>query len=250
MRCFVISLLTEEKRRAHINQAFSSQAIPFEFFDATTPDLNEAEAIRLQIATQRTTLSKGELSCLLSHVAILQKIVDESVPFAAIFEDDIHLGKNANHYLCSDCWIPEQVELIKLEMFNHIAKGAFWGGYKLGSGTELFKLQGRHLGAAGYVVSCNMASKLLNEIRQFRPIEAIDKIMFEEMITSNKLDVYQLQPAICAQDDILDKKSSLLHSSLNSERVLPAKKKLTIGQKLKREVDRIFSRRIQFKKLQ
>ncbi|ABZ78742.1 glycosyl transferase family 25 [Shewanella halifaxensis HAW-EB4] len=247
MKCFVISLLTEKKRRAHINQEFSSQAIPFEFFDATTPDLNEAETTRLQIATQDTTLSKGELSCLLSHVALLQQIVDESIPYTAIFEDDIHLGKDAGRYLCSESWIPKTAELIKVEMFNHIAKGTFLGNHKLALGAELFKLRGKHLGTAGYIISCRMAGLLLSEIRQYQPIEAIDKIMFEEMITSKKVVAYQLQPAICAQDDIINRKNSLLHSSLNDERILPAKKKLSLGLKVKREVDRMLSRRIQFK---
>ncbi|GIU25556.1 glycosyltransferase family 25 protein [Shewanella sp. MBTL60-007] len=247
MKCFVISLVTENKRRAHINQQFSSQAIEFEFYDAITPATNEAEAARLQIVTQDSSLSRGEISCLLSHVAILQKIVDESIPYAAIFEDDIHLGKEAGQFLCSDNWIPDSVELIKVEMFNHIAKGQFWGGHKLGGGKELFKLTGRHLGAAGYIVSCRMASQLLNEVRQCQPVEAIDKIIFEELITSNKVDAYQLQPAICAQDDIIDRKNSVLHSSLNAERVLPAKKKLSLALKIKREIERLFSRRIQFK---
>ncbi|ABV85445.1 glycosyltransferase family 25 protein [Shewanella pealeana] len=247
MRCFVISLVTEDRRRSHISHEFSSQAIPFEFFDAITPVQNEAEANRLQILTQGTTLSKGETSCLLSHVAILQKIVDESIPYAAIFEDDIHLSKDAYHYLCSENWIPDSVELVKLEMFNHIAKGQFLGTHKLESGKELFRLKGRHLGAAGYIVTCNMASQLLNEVRRCEPVEAIDKIIFEELITSNKVDVYQLQPAICAQDDIIDRKNSVLHSSLNAERILPAKKKLSLAMKAKRELERIFSRRIQFK---
>ncbi|WP_298775248.1 glycosyltransferase family 25 protein [uncultured Shewanella sp.] len=246
MKCFVISLKTASKRQSHINQAFSAQGIPFEFFDAITPDINDAEASRLKLVIKNTSLSQAEVSCLLSHVAILQKIVDESIPYGAIFEDDIHLGKGADRFLCDDNWIPPTMGLIKLEKFNNIARGQFGSSIKLDSKTELFRLKGRHLGAAGYIVSHEMARQLLNELSQYDSLGAIDKIIFEEFIIDNKIDVFQLQPAICAQDSIFNVKNTTLHSGLNADRIVPKKQKISLLKRFKREFDRAVSRRIDF----
>ncbi|WP_299496849.1 glycosyltransferase family 25 protein [uncultured Shewanella sp.] len=250
MKCFVISLKTATKRQAHINQAFLDQGIPFEFFDATTPATNEAEALRLNLAIENTLLSQSEISCLLSHIAVLQEIIDSSIPYAAIFEDDIHLGKGANRFLCDDNWIPSAMGMIKIERFNHIARGQFRSAIKLDSTTELFKLKGRHLGAAGYIVSLSMAKQLMSEVLQYESIGAIDKIIFEDLIINKKVDVFQMQPAICSQDNIFNAHNTTLHSSLNADRVLPKKQKISLFKKCKREFDRAISRRIDFMSFQ
>lgn len=246
MKCFVISLKTATERHSHIHQAFSAQGIPFAFFDAITPATNDAEALRLKLIINNTSLSQSEVSCLLSHVAVLQKIVDECIPYAAIFEDDIHLGKGASKFLCDDNWIPASMGLIKLERFNNIARGHYGSSIKLDSKAELFKLKGRHLGAAGYIVSYDMARQLLNELVQYQSLGAIDKIIFEDLIIDKKIDVFQLQPAICAQDNILNADNTTLHSSLSADRILPKKQKMNLLEKCKREFDRAVSRRIYF----
>lgn len=247
MKCFVISLMKEQKRRQHITREFSSQNIPFNFFDAITPEQIDDEASRLKVNIKNTKMSKGEVACLLSHMAILQHAVDEGFPYVSIFEDDIHLGIDASRYLCTDDWIPENMQFIKLEMFNNIAKGSFWNNHEIDGQRGLFKLEGRHLGAAGYLVSTRLAQVILEEIRQYGELIPIDKVVFEDLILLQKIDVYQLQPAICVQDDILDRKNSLLHSSLDQDRELQAKEKMNISQKIKREIERLLCRRIQFK---
>jgi glycosyl transferase family 25 len=94
----------------------------------------------------------------------MAKIVDENIPHMAIFEDDIHLGEKADLFLNHSDWIENDWHLVKLEAPKVI----------LGSkckdfpdvGRAIYKLPGKNLGTAGYILSLQGAKFLLNEIKK------------------------------------------------------------------------------------
>ncbi|HHV6305291.1 TPA: glycosyltransferase family 25 protein, partial [Haemophilus influenzae] len=92
---YVISLTTEQKRRKHITDEFGKQNIPFEFFDAITPDIIEETAKKFNITLDRSPkakLSDGEIGCALSHIVLWDLALENNLNYINIFEDDIHLG--------------------------------------------------------------------------------------------------------------------------------------------------------------
>ena len=122
MKNIVISLKTATARREHIVQEFGKQNIGFEFFDALTPDLARPLAEKMQLNVEDEYLTGGELACFMSHVSIWQKMVDEQLPYVAIFEDDVFLGERAFDIFNSSSWIQEDWHIIKTEAFMQAGK--------------------------------------------------------------------------------------------------------------------------------
>ena len=61
----------------------------------------------------KNELSQNELACLLSHVSLWQKAIDEKIPAIAIFEDDIHLSQDAELFLKDSNWLSH--DIVKIE---------------------------------------------------------------------------------------------------------------------------------------
>lgn len=59
MHNYVISLTSAIERRKHIESEFGKQDIPFEFFDAITPDFIDEKAKEFGIDISNATLTKG-----------------------------------------------------------------------------------------------------------------------------------------------------------------------------------------------
>ena len=70
MKNFVISLTTATTRRAHIQQQFNAQNIPFEFFDAITPEPARKLSEQMSLPIRYDLLTGGELACFISHIRV------------------------------------------------------------------------------------------------------------------------------------------------------------------------------------
>lgn len=220
MQNYVISLKTEDKRREHINNEFGQQNIQFDFFDALTPNLAIFFAKKLKIKTENQSLTKGELACFMSHVSLWIKMKDENIPYMAIFEDDIFLGKNANYYLNQTQWIDTQWNLIKLEAFApKVFLGKRYKKFEI-DGRTIYKLKERNLGTAGYILSLKCAKILINYVQSVEHLPALDHLMFEDIIKHNVIEIVQMQPALCIQEMILlpSKNNQKFESKLAVER--------------------------------
>ncbi|WP_204352538.1 glycosyltransferase family 25 protein [Aggregatibacter kilianii] len=109
---FVISIPTADKRRNHIIEQFGRQNIPFEFFDAFTPSPELDSLIQWNLPQlDETTFTNGEKACFMSHLELWKKCIDEDLPYINIFEDDIYLGENADHFLSQDKWLVQRFDL-------------------------------------------------------------------------------------------------------------------------------------------
>lgn len=238
MKNIVISLKTATVRREHIVQEFGKQNVGFEFFDALTPDLARPLAEKMQLNIRDEFLSPGELACFMSHVSIWQKMVDEHIPHLAIFEDDVYLGKNADYFLQEEAWLQSDWHIVKLEAFSrkilHELKGV-----DLGKQRRLFKLKGRHVGAAGYILSLNAAQYLMALLRQAEIKEPLDHLLFDPQYHTQGMSLYQMKPALCIQSYLYDQaQEHQFGSMLENERVerrQTESKARTFGEKLARE---------------
>lgn len=241
MKNFVISLQSATERREHINNEFGKHNVNFEFFDALTPDTAKDYALSLGLNLDSSSLTSGELACMMSHVAIWKKTIDENIPYVTVFEDDVYLGEDAEKLLNSTDWIQPDWHIIKIEAF---AKKALLSNKKypiLSDKRQIRELMGKNLGAAGYVISTKGAKRYFDFLSNSY-LQPIDEIIFDIFISNNIEPVYQLIPAICTQEMMLKKhKQSLTFpSSLEKERRqrMKAEKKKGVT-KLKREINRI-----------
>ena len=175
--------------------------IGFDFFYALTPEPAGifAQALHLNIDDQ--ALTKGEVACFMSHAYLWKKMVDDDIPYMAIFEDDIYLGEDVNEFLSDSQWIDPSWHLIKLEEFTHrTALGKKVKVFNDFNDRAIFQLKSKNLGTAGYILSLDGAKTLLGYIQTLDKLIALDHLMFECVITENIFSVYQMKPALCIQD--------------------------------------------------
>lgn len=238
MKNYVISLVGATDRRNHIAQQFDAHQIDFEFFDAISKDQAIEKALQLGVSVGRSDLTLGEIACLMSHVCIWQKIVDEKIPYVAIFEDDIHLSEGAGFYLRNSKWLNQKTNIVKIEkFFDQVVISPF--SVKLAyDDRKLFKLLGKHLGCAGYILSYLGAEQLLLFIRECDLVKAVDHIVFEDYVKNGNLDVHQMNPSICIQDNVFYPCKNNFLSSLEADRSIRINDK-KIHQKNKKSLSKI-----------
>lgn len=242
MECFVISLTKAHERRVHIQQEFGKQNIDFQFFDALTPDLALPFSQQLGLNFNSDILTQGELACFMSHVSIWKKMIDENIPYAAVFEDDVFLGEDAGRLLKETAWIKPDWHIIKTEAF---AERVFLTGQaeKLSEcEREIVQLAGKNLGTAGYILSLKGAQAYFEYVKRIELIP-LDHVMFDQFIEQKVMPVYQVKPALCIQEMMLHpEKNTVLSSELFTERRARMKKMKKKGfAKLMVEIARIFT---------
>lgn len=244
LKNIVISLTTATQRREHIRQEFGKQGIEFEFFDAVTYHHidNVCDKLNLKNLKQSDNLAQGEKGCFLSHVSLWQKMIDEHIEWLAIFEDDVHLGEDAHLFLNHVDWLHSEIGLLKIE---HFYPKLNLGHTTLYHHRNIQPLYSANLGTAGYIIHQNMAKELLSLFKSVQPknIVAIDQFIFSQVIRQNKLNIFQLNPALCIQSDRLNPETHL-HSDIHHERLTRMnheKNNRTFIQKVKREFKRLFN---------
>lgn len=239
MNNYVISLQSATDRRAHIEQEFAKHKVEFEFFDALTPDKATEFAATLPLKVADSNLTAGEIACMMSHVALWKKTVDENIPYITIFEDDIYLGEDAQSMLNDYQWIKPEWHIIKIEAFAKKTYISNKSHEVLKGKRRVVQLQGKNLGTAGYILSNKGAQTYLDYI-QSHALLPLDRLMFDDFITHSDEPVQQLIPAICIQEMLLHKDNPSLPSALLKERKdrMKSEKKQGLA-KLNKEVNRL-----------
>lgn len=248
---YVISVKNNTQRRNHIISEFGKQNIPFEFFDAITPDLIEVKAKEFDLDLSNSTLTKGEIACALSHIALWHFAKAQNLDYICIFEDDIYLGENAIDFL-SNSYVNENVDIIKLE--KHYARIKYKSNPDvIFKNRQLHRLKLKHMGAAGYVLTKKGLTFLLDKLKGYQLLRAIDDLMFDKLLKEPEYNVLQLIPAICIQDYVLNNNITF-SSELANERD-KRRRNISVLSKLHRELirpfyqlnKRLFGRDLEFK---
>ncbi|QEY27033.1 glycosyltransferase family 25 protein [Neisseria zalophi] len=229
LKNYVISINTASSRRAHITQEFGKQNIPFEFFDAVTPTngLTQSIARFIPALAEYPYQTPGEKSCFISHVLLLQKCIDENLPYIGIFEDDILLGEHADLFLTQDNWLKERFKqqdsfIIKLETYLMRTRTQPESYIQPYNNRSFHILNAVHVGTAGYIISTQAARIILQQFNtiQRESIKAIDIMLFKSFLNHPNLKIFQLHPALCVQEDRQLNDASKLKSQLHKERAL------------------------------
>ncbi|HGO5849742.1 TPA: glycosyltransferase family 25 protein [Mannheimia haemolytica] len=200
MNNYVISLTTAQDRRKHIEAEFGKQNIPFQFFDAITPNSMEVKALELGIDISNSALTKEEISCALSHISLWHLAKEQNLDYICIFEDDIYLGKNAN-LLLSNTYINDNVDIVKIERgLERLNLSLFPEKEYLE--RKFYILKTVNPGTGGYILTRKGINFLTSKVKEITSIE-IDNLIFKYYLTDKSYTVWQMQPTICIQDYLL-----------------------------------------------
>lgn len=239
MKNFVISLDSAIDRREHIHNEFGRHNVSFEFFDALTPDLAHTYAQNLPINLENIALTGGELACFMSHASVWQQMIDQNIPYLAIFEDDVHLGEDAKELLNSTNWIKPDWHIIKIEAFSEKVFLSSDFSEITSNKRHIARLKGRNLGTAGYILSLRGAQIYIDYISKNKLLP-LDELMFDDFIKHGAEPVYQMTPALCIQEMLLNKNNPSLPSALIKDRKDRMHSEKRSGfDKLKREINRL-----------
>lgn len=178
MKVFVINLERSVARREFMGEQLQNQGLEFEFIQAVDglklsdeylKDICDFEAMKL---SRPWLLKKGVYGCALSHLAIYKRMVEDNIPFACVFEDDVILDAALKKCLVEIKDIIKYNEVILLFTQNNHTPITFSkiNVTKLsGNQMVLYPMASYMLGsAAGYIITKDAAEKMLNEVIPIR----------------------------------------------------------------------------------
>ncbi|AZO41015.1 glycosyltransferase family 25 protein [Mesorhizobium sp. M7D.F.Ca.US.005.01.1.1] len=242
MKRLVINLDRSPERLAHMTAEFARIGVAFERVAAIDAREHPDLVLQPQHAMHAIRpLSGSEIACLHSHRTCWTIIAQDEAPYGAVFEDDMVLSAKAGALLADTSWIPADADVVKLETF--FAKTMIQRRrISVGRGFSVFRLSKSHVGAGGYLLSRQMARHLLDATAQVNV--AVDELIFDLALPrSARKTIYQLVPAVCAQDQFVgDRLPSLLEQEREAARVasgLAVKRRKPTAQRIRKEAGRI-----------
>ena len=216
MRTFVISLPRCTDRRNRIEKCFKKAKLDFEWWDgfdgAVEPHSEFKKYVDFETAKKTWKgFRYGGVGCDISHVKLLQKIVDEKIPQAIIFEDDAIFEPDLFDVIKkSDNFLPPDWGVCLLGYGNHphklfqITKPIDGTNYSYG---KMYKMVS---GTYGYMVTLKGAKKLLKKLNPL--VRDIDDITSDAIYANTKL--YAIYPPVVSHYDIEDSVSKEINGRL------------------------------------
>ena len=202
MKSYLINLDRSTERLARMDKIFQGLALSYErvtAIDGKRLSQSERDRCIRRRKDGLVPLSASEIACFLSHRACLERVAGQQPgSFGAVFEDDVHLARDAPGFLSRQDWLPGDADIVKIETNGEptLVSQIRAGGH---SGRHLHRLRGKHLGAAGYIISQSCARRVLGLTTRFS--DPIDELLFNPAFgLCGDLTVYQLIPALCVQD--------------------------------------------------
>jgi glycosyl transferase family 25 len=178
-----------------INQ-FHSVGLEFERVAAVDGRSLSAEDLRKHSRQRLDGIqwAPSEIGCFLSHRRCWQIVADGTAPFAAIFEDDLHLDVEVGHLLSTSSWIPAGVEIIKLEapFEERHQKAAKNAGRK----HRIFSSGNPWNATGAYVISRDLAKRLAQVEHLNCPV---DQFLFDNTLGFRGFQAHEIRPGICIQ---------------------------------------------------
>lgn len=222
VKAYVISLPGATERRESVHRQLEGSKVDWEIVDAVSVDEEKVRQMAVDYRESRLwhkPLQMGEFACYLSHRLVWQRMIEDSVDYAIILEDDFQLKKPLDdvvQLLASLSKQPDMVKLYGIPKISHVVETSSvgTGEYQL---LEAFAVTS---GTVGQWVSRNAVPRLLahSELIQ-RPIDMDLKHYWEFPIS-----VYHLHPPVVEE----------ISSILGGTSITHRRSKKTLRMQLKR----------------
>jgi len=215
---YLLNLDRSTDRLQHMTEQFARIGYPFVRIAGvdgggfTESELREFAARR----PLHAPWSAGLAGCLLSHLKVWRIIVEAGEPFAAVFEDDVHLAMDLRALLNSTGWIPPDADVLRLEANSRmILKPGIT--ITVAPARQLHQAVSGSWGSAGYIISRRAAESALSAPESWH--HSPDTFLFKPGNTpfAATLRRYQVKPAVCIQDMLLKGADSSMKSLVESK---------------------------------
>ncbi len=225
MKSYLINLDKDTDRLGFFKANFDRLDIPFERIPAvdgrTYSEQDYQDFMRTRPRnynrTQTKTWLRGQMGCFLSHFAAWEKIAAGDENFCAVFEDDIHISDDLKHILQSDSWIPQDVDVIRLETSTNRVRLRSQPLLTFRN-RKLYSVNSTSWCAGAYIISKKTAQKLIDLEEQYHEPADVILYHFEESAVAKKLTILQFNPALCTQDKHLAQGKVQFSSNIEFDR--------------------------------
>jgi glycosyl transferase, family 25 len=218
IKSFIINLDRDKERYEFCSNKFLEYKCSinrFNAFDGSKITDKEFDQFCIERPLFNKNKGKNGMACHLSHEFLWNKVVEERLDCAAIFEDDIWLSPTIVHLLNDTKWLPEDFDIIRLEAgTNRILLSSDFSSV---FDRKLHCLLSNAWGTAGYIISKKGAKKILSFPNSVR--KSCDWDLYASdlgSIISKQIIKYQIHPAVCIQDKFYDIKNIRFKSSLEN----------------------------------
>lgn len=223
MKTYIINLDQDTARLAFLTTSFNKLGIPFERISAVDGRKFSDEAYqafmqvrpRLRNKGENKTWLRGQMGCFLSHYQTWEKIAAGNERFCAVFEDDLHVSDELQKILADDHWIPDDVDLIRLDTSTNRVRltNAPEVTYL---GRTAYGVKSTSWCTGGYLINKRTAQQLINlEPAAHEPSDVI-LYNFENSAVAKNFKILQFQPALCTQDKHLASGATTFSSNIES----------------------------------
>jgi glycosyl transferase family 25 len=224
MKSYLINLDKDTERLKFFKANFDRLGIGFERISAIDGRTFSAEDYkkfmqerpRNHNRTKTKSWLRGQMGCFLSHYTAWTKIAEGSNPFCAVFEDDIHISERLADILSDDSWIPDNIDIIRLETSTNRIRLTAQPvlTYKT---RNLYGVKSTSWCAGAYILNRKTAQRLVALSANFHEPADVILYHFNESVIAKELNILQFNPALCTQDKHLANGSSSVNFPSNIE---------------------------------
>jgi len=219
-KIYLINLERSTDRLTACARQFEEHGLSFERIEALDGEkLEQSDLIDVydfQKSSYHKHLTCGEIACYLSHIRAWQKIVDEQLDYAFVFEDDVLLEENIKKGLDAIQNIEQPWDLIKLteapikrKVVHQMPADNF----------SLVTYNKVPIRSCAQVISLSGAKKLLENCSVIvRPVDVALQYWWE-----SGLKVFGLQPYSAKPDDTLSSEIDRNKTRTKAEQSFPKK---------------------------
>lgn len=195
---FAVALDRDHDRRRHIELALAREGIAAEIFpavdgrDLTAAALGELHRRGDLAAGFESELNRGQIACALSHLRVLERILERGCHRALVLEDDALPAPGFRERLAERLrQAPAGFDLLYLFSSPHPSSVL-----SEIDGCPHFRRATYPLGTVGYVVSRQGAGRILELVR---PIYFTIDDMLAEHVQGGRLEAYGVVPALVGE---------------------------------------------------
>ncbi len=202
MKSYLINLDGDTDRLAFFSSNFKRLGLSYErvcAIDGRT--FSDADYARFQ-KTRTKNYSfwlRGQMGCFLSHYHVWQKVAQSEDNFCAVFEDDIHASDDLKKILDEQSWIPNDVDIIRLETSTNRIQLTSDPVLKH-AGRTLYGVKSTSWCSGAYILSRRAAQAFIDLEEQYHQPTDVIMYNFERSAITKKLNILQCYPAVCTQD--------------------------------------------------
>ncbi len=202
IKSYLINLDKDSERLNFITANFKKLGIEFERIAAIDGQTFSEQAFQefLKVRPRNNkSWMRGQMGCFLSHYAAWEKVSQGNERFYAVFEDDIHISDDLKKILNDDSWIPDDIDIIRLETSTNRVRLTSQP-LLTHAKRKIFGVKSTSWCAGGYLINRRTAQQLVNLPAQYHEPSDVILYNFDDSIIAKELNILQFHPALCTQD--------------------------------------------------